>query len=90
MESVNGGFPVAEAANAFALQTETLTLDPYLSDAQGETLNAFLTSVYQNLFSRTPDAAGCRSGPWRSKVVYHWARQFRALLTAPSAMMLPR
>ncbi|MSP43359.1 MAG: DUF4214 domain-containing protein [Alphaproteobacteria bacterium] len=53
----SGVSPVA-IADSFARQTEAISAYSYLANPAGAAAEAFLNSVYTNLFNRAPDAAG--------------------------------
>ncbi|MFY0645932.1 DUF4214 domain-containing protein, partial [Sulfitobacter geojensis] len=55
---LEGGFPLVEIAEDFATQPEALALYPDLGLPEVADYEAFLTSVYNNLFGREPDAPG--------------------------------
>lgn len=52
------GVPLEEIAQYFSEQPESQALYSYFADPQPGDAEAFLTSVYQNLFNREPDAEG--------------------------------
>jgi Ca2+-binding RTX toxin-like protein len=59
----------ANIASSFGISAEAKALYPFLVDpfhASDGQINTFLTSVYDNLFNRTPDAAG--RGYWTDQV----------------------
>lgn len=58
VEALEGGYPLVSVAQDFAGQAETLTEYPYLADPTAHDLEVFLTTVYDNLFNRAPDATG--------------------------------
>lgn len=53
----SGVSPVA-IADSFPRQTEAISAYSYLANPAGAAAEAFLNSVYTNLFNRAPDAAG--------------------------------
>ena len=55
---LQGGMPVATIAENFARQGEAVSTYAYLANPVGGSADAFLTSVYNNLFNHAPDAAG--------------------------------
>lgn len=52
------GVSTLEIATFFSDQDETRALYPYFSDPAGNSPEQFITSIYNNLFNREPDAAG--------------------------------
>ncbi|MCX7558416.1 S8 family serine peptidase [Sulfitobacter sp. F26204] len=58
INAYNEGVATLDIANFFADQAETRALYPYFSDPATSTPEAFITSIYQNLFNRDPDGAG--------------------------------
>jgi len=55
---LQSGQSLAAIANSFANQTEAVSTYAYLANPAGGAADAFLNSVYNNLFNRTPDVAG--------------------------------
>ena len=58
---LQGGMSLSQIAQSYSVQTESTTLYPFLASpntASTAAVQAFVTSVYENLFNRTPDAAG--------------------------------
>lgn len=52
---------LSQIAQSYSVQTESTTLYPFLASpntASTAAVQAFVTSVYANLFNRAPDAAG--------------------------------
>ena len=45
-------------ATDFSTQSETQAVHPFFADPTSSTPSTFITSLYQNLFNRDPDAAG--------------------------------
>ncbi|WP_439123342.1 DUF4214 domain-containing protein [Marivita sp.] len=58
VNAYENGTSTLEIANFFADQAETRALYPYFADPENSTPEAFITSIYQNLFNRDPDSAG--------------------------------
>lgn len=58
LDAYENGTSTLEIANYFADQAETRALYPYFADPESSTPEAFITSIYQNLFDRDPDDAG--------------------------------
>ena len=54
----NGGMTLSEIAASFAVQPESIAKYPYLDNPLVASASAFVTSIYNNLFNRAPDAAG--------------------------------
>ena len=54
----NSGMSASQIAQSFSVQTEATNSYAYLANPYGASVSTFLTSVYQNLFNRAPDAAG--------------------------------
>lgn len=52
------GVSTLEIANFFSDQNETRALYPYFSDPENGSPEQFITSIYNNLFNREPDAEG--------------------------------
>jgi len=48
----------SQIAQSFSVQTEATSTYAYLANPYTATVSTFLTTVYSNLFNRTPDAAG--------------------------------
>jgi len=57
----SGKMSLAQIAQSFSVQAESTALYPYLANPYSATLSTFLTSVYFNLFGRTPDLNGADS-----------------------------
>lgn len=55
---LNAGLSLTQIAQSFAVQPEATSLYGFLSDPASASRQAFLSSVYSNLFNRAPDAAG--------------------------------
>ncbi|CAN0313356.1 unnamed protein product, partial [Phaeothamnion confervicola] len=53
-----GGMSIAAIAESFSRQGEAVSSYAYLANPVGGSIDAFLTSVYNNLFNHAPDAAG--------------------------------
>ncbi len=58
IEQVEAGRDTNTIAADFAASTEAKALYPFLTTPDVSSSTAFITSVYQNLFNRAPDAAG--------------------------------
>lgn len=58
IEQVEAGRDTNTIAADFAASTEAKALYPFLTTPDVSSPTAFITSVYQNLFNRAPDAAG--------------------------------
>ena len=58
IDQVEGGRDTNTIAADFAASTEAKALYPFLTTPDVSSPTAFITSVYQNLFNRAPDAAG--------------------------------
>ncbi len=58
VSNFEAGMSTLQIANFFADQDETRALYPYFADPVSGTPAQFITSVYQNLFNREPDAQG--------------------------------
>lgn len=58
LDQNQAGMSISDIAASFAVQTEATTQYPYLSAPEVASATTFITSVYQNLFGRTPDADG--------------------------------
>ncbi len=58
VSNFEAGVSTLQIANFFADQDETRALYPYFADPDSGTPAQFITSVYQNLFNREPDAEG--------------------------------
>ncbi|WP_386630688.1 DUF4214 domain-containing protein [Sulfitobacter geojensis] len=54
----NTSLDLEAVATDFASQAETQTVHPFFADPATSTPSTFITSLYQNLFNRDPDAAG--------------------------------
>ena len=52
------GFNLTSITTLFAAASETQALFPFFADTSSTTPTAFITSLYLNLFNRTPDDAG--------------------------------
>ena len=52
------GFNLVSITTLFAAASETQDLFPFFADSSSTTPAAFITSLYLNLFNRTPDDAG--------------------------------
>ncbi len=55
---LQAGMPAVAIADSFARQPEATSTYSFLADPVSRPADAFLTSVYNNLFNRAPDAAG--------------------------------
>lgn len=58
LKALEGGVSLQEIAQYFSEQPETEALYAYFTNPAAGDAEAFLTSVYQNLFDREPDADG--------------------------------
>ena len=58
VNAYDNGTSTLEIANFFADQVETRALYPYFAEPENSTPEAFITSIYQNLFNRDPDDQG--------------------------------
>jgi len=61
---------LVEIANSFAVQPEAVALYPFLAAPNLQSIPAidqFITSIYQNVFERVPDAAGLVF--WRNEIL---------------------
>ena len=58
VSNFEAGVSTLQIANFFADQDETRELYPYFADPDSGTPAQFITSVFQNLFNREPDAEG--------------------------------
>ncbi|MFP7674338.1 S8 family serine peptidase [Marivita sp. S0852] len=58
IDAYERGVSTLDIANFFADQVETRALYPYFANPDSSTPEAFITSIYQNLFNRDPDDAG--------------------------------
>lgn len=54
----NAGMTLGQIAQSFAVQTESTSKYPYLANPNIASSTTFITTIYQNLFGRAPDAAG--------------------------------
>ena len=54
----NAGMSLTNIAQSFAVQPEATTLYSFLTTPNPTARDAFISSVYSNLFNRAPDAAG--------------------------------
>lgn len=52
------GMTLGQIAQSFAVQTESTTKYPYLANPNIASSTTFITTIYQNLFGRAPDAEG--------------------------------
>jgi len=57
-ENLAGGMSIASIAESFSRQDEAISSYAWLENPVGGSIDAFLTSVYNNLFNHAPDAAG--------------------------------
>lgn len=57
-ELESGSLTLAGIAQSFSVQPETTNLYPFLSTPDVASATAFVTSIYLNLFNRTPDTDG--------------------------------
>ena len=65
---LEAGMTLVEIANSFAVQVESTTTYPWLAAPNLDVgVDQFITSVYQNLFERAPDAAGLAF--WRAELI---------------------
>jgi hypothetical protein len=58
---LNNGMSLSAIAQSYSVQTESTTLYPFLASpntASTAAVQAFITSIYENLFNRAPDPAG--------------------------------
>jgi len=58
---LQGGMSLSQIAQSYSVQTESTTLYPFLASpntASTAAVQAFVTSVYENLFNRAPDTVG--------------------------------
>lgn len=58
VENLASGMSIATIAESFSRQSEAISSYAYLANPLGGSVDAFLTSVYNNLFNHAPDAAG--------------------------------
>ena len=59
LDRYSAGMSLIEIANSFSVQVESTTTYPWLKSPNlGVGVTEFITSVYQNLFERAPDADG--------------------------------
>jgi VCBS repeat-containing protein len=75
--ALEDGFGLVPTAQLFATQPETLAQYPYIEAPEANDVAIFLGSVYQNLFGRTPDAAG----------LAFWTQQIEAGLPLGTAIL---
>ena len=54
----NPNLSLADIATDFSTQAETQAVHPFFTNPTAEEANAFITSLYLNLFNREPDAEG--------------------------------
>ena len=54
----NPSLSLEDVATDFSTQAETVIVHPFFTDPTPEAANAFITTVYLNLFNRAPDDAG--------------------------------
>jgi len=78
INQLNGGMSLHAIANSFAVQPEATALYSFLAAPEVGDPVAFITSIYQQLFNRGPDAAG----------LAYWVNQLVVQGTPPGLMVL--
>jgi len=63
----DAGMSLAQIAESFSVQNETTTKYPFFLAPDVASAQAFITSVYLNLFNRAPDAAGLAH--WTGEII---------------------